>query len=368
MWGRSGCSCRPVRVCSSPCWVRCPRCPARCSTGGGGPGRWSRVRSGWGRRRCATALRSAGSRGGGWRSARTLAAAAPGRARRRTAGHLRRRGGGRRAAGHPSPGALAPPGPGSGGRAWPPPRLAMAALLAAVPAGPGGVRGGDRTASPWPSCRATCRASGLDFNAQRQAVLDNHVNATLDLAATGRPVGAQHAPTWWCGRRTPATSTRCANPDAGYRISQAADGDRRADPGRRGAAGPGAGQVRNAGLLWQPGSGVDLAQMYIKRHPVPFAEYVPLRSVARKVSARGGPGPPRLRGRRRARGADAGPGHRRRRHLLRGRLRRHRPGHRHRRRRSCWWCRPTTRRSTWPRPASSWPWCGCAPWSTAGRR
>ena len=48
--------------------------------------------------------------------------------------------------------------------------------------------------------------------------------------------------------------------------------------------GPGPGQVRNAGLVWQPGSGPDLDQLYIKRHPVPFAEYVPLRDIARLVS------------------------------------------------------------------------------------
>lgn len=48
--------------------------------------------------------------------------------------------------------------------------------------------------------------------------------------------------------------------------------------------GPGEGQSRNAGILWRPGSGPDLEQMYTKRHPVPFAEYVPLRDVARMVS------------------------------------------------------------------------------------
>ncbi len=48
--------------------------------------------------------------------------------------------------------------------------------------------------------------------------------------------------------------------------------------------GPDAGQVRNAGILWRPGTGADLDQLYTKRHPVPFAEYVPLRDVARMVS------------------------------------------------------------------------------------
>jgi apolipoprotein N-acyltransferase len=40
--------------------------------------------------------------------------------------------------------------------------------------------------------------------------------------------------------------------------------------------------VRNAGIVWGPRSGP--GQMYVKRHPVPFGEYIPWRSVARKVT------------------------------------------------------------------------------------
>jgi apolipoprotein N-acyltransferase len=43
-------------------------------------------------------------------------------------------------------------------------------------------------------------------------------------------------------------------------------------------------EIRNAALLWQPVTGPDLAQTYVKRHPVPFAEYMPLRPVARFVA------------------------------------------------------------------------------------
>ncbi|MFD0788351.1 apolipoprotein N-acyltransferase, partial [Micromonospora azadirachtae] len=70
----------------------------------------------------------------------------------------------------------------------------------------------------------------------------------------------------------------------GARISQAADTI--GAPILVGAVllGPDAGQVRNAGILWRPGSGPDLEQLYVKRHPVPFAEYVPLRNIARMVS------------------------------------------------------------------------------------
>lgn len=40
---------------------------------------------------------------------------------------------------------------------------------------------------------------------------------------------------------------------------------------------------RNAGILWSPTSGPGAE--YIKRHPVPFGEYIPLRSIAKLVSS-----------------------------------------------------------------------------------
>jgi apolipoprotein N-acyltransferase len=44
------------------------------------------------------------------------------------------------------------------------------------------------------------------------------------------------------------------------------------------------GDIYNVGILWRPGTGPDLDQQYEKRHPVPFAEYMPLRSIARLVT------------------------------------------------------------------------------------
>ncbi|MGC4758097.1 apolipoprotein N-acyltransferase [Micromonospora trifolii] len=124
---------------------------------------------------------------------------------------------------------------------------------------------------------------GLDFNAQRQAVLNNHVDATIELA--GRvAAGQQRRPDLVVWPENSSDIDPLRNPTAGARISQAADTI--GAPILVGAVllGPGAGQVRNAGILWRPGTGPDLDQLYTKRHPVPFAEYVPLRDVARMVS------------------------------------------------------------------------------------
>ncbi|TCC00669.1 apolipoprotein N-acyltransferase [Micromonospora zingiberis] len=124
---------------------------------------------------------------------------------------------------------------------------------------------------------------GLDFNAQRQAVLDNHVNATIELAGEVT-AGRREQPDLVVWPENASDIDPLRNPAAGARISAAADAI--GVPILVGAvlAGPGQGQVRNAGLLWRPGSGPDLEQLYIKRHPVPFAEYVPLRNIARMVS------------------------------------------------------------------------------------
>ncbi|MBQ1071450.1 apolipoprotein N-acyltransferase, partial [Micromonospora sp. D75] len=118
----------------------------------------------------------------------------------------------------------------------------------------------------------------------RQAVLNNHVDATLELAERVTE-GGQPRPDLVVWPENSSDIDPLRNPAAGERIGQAADAI--GAPILVGAvlAGPEAGQVRNVGLLWRPGTGVDLDQTYVKRHPVPFAEYVPLRSLARMVSS-----------------------------------------------------------------------------------
>ena len=124
---------------------------------------------------------------------------------------------------------------------------------------------------------------GLDFNAQRRQVLNNHVNATVALA--GRvAAGEVDQPDLVIWPENSSDVDPTLDPQAAAAISRAADTIKA--PILVGAVfrGPGERQVRNVGVVWQPGTGIDLDQVYVKRHPVPFAEYVPLRGIARAVS------------------------------------------------------------------------------------
>ena len=123
---------------------------------------------------------------------------------------------------------------------------------------------------------------GLDFNAQREAVLRNHVDATHRLAAD-------------------ADAGRVARPDLVLWPENASDIDPLENPDARtlidGAAaaigvpilvgtladGPTPDTIRNIAYVWDPVSGPGAT--YVKRHPVPFAEYIPLRDVARLISS-----------------------------------------------------------------------------------
>jgi apolipoprotein N-acyltransferase len=124
---------------------------------------------------------------------------------------------------------------------------------------------------------------GLDFNAQRRAVLDNHVTATLKLAgevAAGRQ--KQPALVVWPENSSDIDPLR--NSDAAAEISRAADLIKAPILVGTVLRTDNPGDIKNAGILWNPGTGPDLDQTYVKRHPVPFAEYVPLRTIARMVT------------------------------------------------------------------------------------
>ncbi|GGM23533.1 apolipoprotein N-acyltransferase [Micromonospora sonchi] len=172
------------------------------------------------------------------------------------------------------------------GRRWWVPVAGCAAAVVAVAGGglvvPVGTAGSGRSVTV-AIVQGNVPRLGLDFNAQRQAVLDNHVDATIALAGEVAD-GTRPRPDLVVWPENSSDIDPLRNPAAGARISAAADAV--GVPILVGAvlAGPGQGQVRNVGLLWRPGVGPDLEQLYVKRHPVPFAEYVPLRRIARMVS------------------------------------------------------------------------------------
>ena len=124
---------------------------------------------------------------------------------------------------------------------------------------------------------------GLDFNAQRRAVLDNHATATERLAVDVA-AGRQPQPDLVIWPENASDIDPLRNADAAQQIADAATAI--GAPILLGAVlhTDTPGEIKNASLLYLPGGGPDLAQTYVKRHPVPFAEYMPLRPIARLVS------------------------------------------------------------------------------------
>ncbi len=121
---------------------------------------------------------------------------------------------------------------------------------------------------------------GLDFNAERRAVLDKHARATLQ-AADAVKAGTRPAPDLVVWPENASDIDPLRNSDAADVISGALEAINA--PLVLGAVleepRP---MVSNASLLYLPGRG--LSARYVKRHPVPFAEYIPYRSFFRNFS------------------------------------------------------------------------------------
>jgi apolipoprotein N-acyltransferase len=123
---------------------------------------------------------------------------------------------------------------------------------------------------------------GLQFEARARQVLDNHVAETEKLAAAVR-AGTAVRPDLVIWPENSSDVDPCRDHSAFVEISRVVRDI--GAPVLVGAIlqGPGPKHRRNAGILWSPTTGP--GARYIKRHPVPFAEYIPMRSVAEWVSS-----------------------------------------------------------------------------------
>ena len=124
--------------------------------------------------------------------------------------------------------------------------------------------------------------TGLDAMAQQRAVLNNHVTQTLTLAAQVAAATPAAAVIW------PENSSDVdpyIDLDARASIDAAAAAIKAPIlVGAVIAAGNDPNRLWNVGIVWEPGTGP--TDMYIKRHPVPFGEYVPARSILTAVISR----------------------------------------------------------------------------------
>lgn len=124
---------------------------------------------------------------------------------------------------------------------------------------------------------------GMEAFAERRAVLDNHVAATLELAdrvATGEV--EQPDLVLWPENSTDIDPFR--DPTVMRDISRAVDAI--GVPTLVGAmiGGPGPIDVENQGIVWIPGVGPTTS--YSKMRPVPFGEYIPMRAFLAKYIER----------------------------------------------------------------------------------
>ncbi len=146
--------------------------------------------------------------------------------------------------------------------------MALTALSALIP------RPSDGPTAAIMAIQGNVPQAGLDFNAQRRAVLDNHVRATREAFATSG-AGPVDLVVW---PENASDIDPLRNDDARSEIESAVAaaqapilvGAVLTEPGE---------QLTNASLLFSPGQGI--TARYDKRHPAPFAEYIPWRPFFR---------------------------------------------------------------------------------------
>lgn len=122
---------------------------------------------------------------------------------------------------------------------------------------------------------------GLDFNAQRRAVLDNHVRRTEQLAQEVK-AGKIPQPDFVLWPENSSDLDPYRNADARIVIDDAVKAI--GVPTVIGAVvEPDTGKLRNTLIQWDPKKGP--VSTYDKRHIQPFGEYIPMRSFVRLFSS-----------------------------------------------------------------------------------
>lgn len=125
---------------------------------------------------------------------------------------------------------------------------------------------------------------GMEFLGRPMKILNNHVDATLDLARKVK-AGKAKQPELVIWPENASDLDPYKWPEAGDRIDEAARaigvpilvGALVDHPSREG-------YVKNQGIVWDPKKGPGAS--YTKQHPVPFGEYVPFRDELSKVITR----------------------------------------------------------------------------------
>jgi apolipoprotein N-acyltransferase len=157
--------------------------------------------------------------------------------------------------------------------------LSLVAVSAVLPVGAAGQSGHLLVAA----VQGNVPGQGMDPFAERRAVLNNHAAATTDFARqVGRGLHPQPQVVIW-----PENSTDIDpfSDQSAYNEIQAAV-SAIGVPTLVGAVvrGPDRNHLQNMGIVWDPATGP--GEEYVKRHLVPFGEYIPFRSLLTKYISR----------------------------------------------------------------------------------